>query len=68
MANKVKRLIEKLNNNIKKHTPINDKGMVKTGIKTERSAPRNIKITNITIKVASTIVLITSLIDFLELL
>ncbi|MNP74786.1 hypothetical protein D3C76_1717190 [compost metagenome] len=48
---------------MKNSTPIIDKGMVTTGINTERNAPRNRKTTTMTIKIASIRVLTTSLIE-----
>ena len=46
-------------------TPINEIGMVISGIKIARNEPINMVITTNTIIVASTIVLITSLIELL---
>ncbi|CZR21514.1 Uncharacterised protein [Legionella pneumophila] len=48
---------------IKVQTPTNDSGIVTTGIRTERTEPKNKKITIITMTAASMIVSITSWID-----
>ncbi|MNN96641.1 hypothetical protein D3C81_2156690 [compost metagenome] len=56
-------MIEYPINCMKNSTPIIDSGMVTTGINTERNAPRNRKTTTMTINIASTRVLTTSLID-----
>ena len=64
-ASKVNKLTEKPISNIKKNTPIKDNGIVTIGISTERNAPRNKKITSITMTAASIIVCTTSWIDAL---
>ncbi len=65
IASNVIRFHEKPNNCIIMATPIKDKGMVTIGIITARKDPTNKVITINTIKAASTMVFITSLIDSL---
>ncbi len=65
IASKVIRFHEKPNSCIIKATPIKDKGMVTIGIITARKEPTNKVMTINTIKAASIMVLMTSLIDSL---
>ena len=63
MASRVSRLRLKPSASISMQPPMIDSGMVTTGIRTERSEPRNRKMTTITIATASISVRVTSLIE-----
>ncbi len=63
MARRVSRFRLKPRDSMMMPAPIRDSGMVTTGIATERTLPRNRKITTTTIASASTSVRITSLIE-----